>query len=85
MKREAPMATTTPRRDHAGANADRDKRAALQLAVRAAKRADAAAVTKANAVRFALDQGASLRELADALGVSHMTVKRLAGRADDDQ
>lgn len=79
------MATTTPRRDHAGANADRDKRAALQLAVRAAKRADAAEVTKANAVRFALDQGASLRELADALGVSHMTVKRLAGRADDDQ
>ncbi len=78
------MTTTTPRREHAGANADRDKRAALQLAVRAAKRADAAEVTKANAVRFALDQGASLRELADALGVSHMTVKRLAGRGDDD-
>lgn len=77
------MATTTPRQDHPGANANRDKQAALQLAVRAAKRAEAAEVTKANAVRFALDQGASLREVADALGVSHMTVKRLAGRADD--
>ena len=79
------MATTTPRRHHAGADANRDKRAALRLAARAAERADAAEVTKANAVRFALDQGASLRELADVLGVSHMTVRRLAGRADDDQ
>lgn len=79
------MATTTARQHHAGADAHRDKQAALQLAVRAAKRAEAAEVTKANAVRFALERGASLRELADALGVSHMTVKRLAGRAADDQ
>lgn len=79
------MATTTPRRHHAEADTDRDKRTAVQLAVRAAQRADAAEATKANAIRFALDRGASLREVADALGVSHMTVKRLAGRARDER
>jgi hypothetical protein len=62
-----------------------DKRRALRLASSAARRADAAAQTRTNAIRFAADAGASLREIADATGLSAMTVKRTIDRAGSDR
>lgn len=57
------------------------KRRALKLAAHAvAKHADIESKRDA-AVRYALDSGASLRETADATGLPHMTVKRIAERA----
>lgn len=47
------------------------------LAKRAADRSDTAEETRNNAIRFASREGASLREIADASGLGHMTVKRI--------
>jgi DNA invertase Pin-like site-specific DNA recombinase len=57
-----------------------DKRRALRLAGNAARRAGLAETTRNNAIRFAAENGASLREIADATGVPHMTVKRIIER-----
>lgn len=62
---------------------DTDKKAALRLARRANERADVAETTRNNAIRFASDAGASLREIAEATGMPHMTVKRIIERARD--
>jgi DNA invertase Pin-like site-specific DNA recombinase len=58
-----------------------DKRAALKLASAAAHKADLAESTRNNAIRFAAEQGASLREIAANTGLSHMTVKRILERS----
>jgi hypothetical protein len=54
-----------------------DKRRALKLAATASKRADLAQTSRNNAIRFAADTGASLREIAAATDLPHMTVKRI--------
>jgi transposase len=53
---------------------------AVELARHAATNADQALSERDAAIRFAAGEGASLRELAAATGVSHMTVKRIVGR-----
>lgn len=58
-----------------------DKRAALKLASAAAHKVDVAEATRNNAIRFAAEQGASLREIAAGTGLSHMTVKRILERS----
>lgn len=68
------MSHPAPKRSH---DPDGDKRRALMLAKRAAERADTAEETRNNAIRFASREGASLREIADATGLGHMTVKRI--------
>jgi hypothetical protein len=57
-----------------------DKRRALKLAANAAQRASITQGTRDNAIRFAADSGASLREIAAATGLDHMTVKRIVDR-----
>jgi DNA invertase Pin-like site-specific DNA recombinase len=59
---------------------DGDKSRALKLAAHAAHRADIAESARNAAIRFAADSGASLRELAEATGLGHMTVKRIIER-----
>jgi DNA-binding transcriptional regulator LsrR (DeoR family) len=61
-----------------------DKRAALRLASAAAHKADVAESTRNNAIWFAAEQGASLREIATSTGLSHMTVKRILERSASD-
>ncbi|MGH3848446.1 MAG: hypothetical protein ACRDRT_01880 [Pseudonocardiaceae bacterium] len=63
------------------ADSETDKRVALKLAAAAAQRADVAEATRNNAIRFAADQGGSLREIAAGTGLSHMTVKRILDRS----
>lgn len=59
----------------------RRKKQALRLVEHAAQKQDEAARKTAAAIRYAAtEHGASLRELADAAGVSHMTVKRILER-----
>ena len=58
----------------------RDKKNALRLAATAVSRADVAESTRDNAIRFAADSGASLREIAAATGLATMTVKRIVDR-----
>lgn len=52
----------------------------LKLVRYASKNADVAATKRDAAIREAHRAGASLRELADASGISHMTVKRIVDR-----
>lgn len=68
------MSHPAPQRPH---DPDGDKRRALMLAKRAAERSDMAEESRNNAIRFASREGASLREIADATGLGHMTVKRI--------
>lgn len=60
---------------------DGDKRRALKEVARVVRRAEAADAAKRGAIRFAHDTGASLREISDATGIPHMTVKRLIERS----
>lgn len=57
-----------------------DKRRALGQAAYTARKVDAAEHSRRAAVRFAAEVGASLREIAEATGLSHMTVKRMLER-----
>ena len=66
------------------ADTETDKRAALKLATAAAHKADVAESTRNNAIRFAAEQGASLREIAAGTGLSHMTVKRILERSESE-
>ena len=59
---------------------ERDKSNALYLAKYATEKAHVEETTRNNAIRFAADEGASLREIADATGLPHMTVKRIIDR-----
>ena len=59
-----------------------DKRNALELAAHATEKAAIAEAEKAAAIRFALGAGASLREVSEVTGIPHVTVKRIADRAD---
>lgn len=59
-----------------------DKRRALKHAAHTARKAEAAEENKIAAVLFASEMGASLREIAEATGMGHMTVKRIVDRAD---
>lgn len=59
----------------------KQKRQALRLASVAAQHRRTAEGAEAAAIKFARDV-ASLREIADATGNSHMTVKRMAEGAD---
>lgn len=61
-----------------------DKRRALKLAAHASKKFDDAEAGRAAALRFAKEQGASLREIADATGIPHVTVGRIIDRAPAD-
>ena len=63
------------------ADPETDKRAALKLAAAASNKADVAESTRNNAIRFAAEQGASLREIAASTGLSHMTIKRILERS----
>ena len=58
-----------------------DKRRAIKLAAHAARRVDVAETARTAAIRFAAAHGASLREIAEATGLGHMTVKRIIERA----
>jgi DNA invertase Pin-like site-specific DNA recombinase len=71
MSRSAPTRMADP---------EGDKRRALRLAATAAHRADLAEASRNNAIRFAADAGASLREIAAATELPHMTVKRIISR-----
>ena len=59
---------------------ERDKRSWLYLAKRAAEKAHVSERARNNAILFAADEGASLREIAEATGLPHMTVKRIIDR-----
>lgn len=52
----------------------------LQLVRYGAQKADRAVASRDAAVREAHHAGASLRDIAEAVGVSHMTVKRIIER-----
>ena len=52
----------------------------LHLVGRGARNADRAMASRDAATREAHRAGASLRDIAEAAGVSHMTVTRIAGR-----
>ncbi len=71
MSRNPPIQASDP---------EGDKRRALKLAASAAHRADLAETSRNNAIRFAADAGASLREIAVATELPHMTVKRIVDR-----
>jgi DNA invertase Pin-like site-specific DNA recombinase len=71
MSRNPPSRMTDP---------EGDKRRALKLAATASHRADLAETSRNNAIRFAADAGASLREIAAATELPHMTVKRILDR-----
>jgi hypothetical protein len=62
------------------ADPEGDKRRALKLAATAARRANLSETSRNNAVRFAADAGNSLREIAAATELPHMTVKRIVDR-----
>ncbi|MHB1534310.1 MAG: hypothetical protein ACYC1D_06805 [Acidimicrobiales bacterium] len=62
------------------ADPEGDKRRALKLAAAASHRADLAETSRNNAIRFAADAGASLREIAAVTELPHMTVKRIVDR-----
>lgn len=69
------MATTTK---------PRSKRPNLLKLVRyAAENADVASSKREAAIREAHRAGSSLREIADASGMSHMTVKRIVKRSSE--
>ena len=74
--------TTTRTAPARPADTEGDKRRVLKLAASAARRADVAQSSRNNAIRFAADAGASLREIAAATGVPHMTVKRIIEKPD---
>jgi hypothetical protein len=69
--------TNTPTRP---VDSEGDTRRALKLAANASQRATITQGTRDNAIRFAADSGASLREIAAATGLDHMTVKRIVDR-----
>lgn len=58
-----------------------DKARALKLAGHATAQARGAESKQQAAIVFAADQGASLREIAEATGIPHVTVKRILERA----
>lgn len=62
-------------------NPEKDKRTALRLAGRATERRTKAQREEIAAMRFAVDAGASLRELEAATGVPYVTVSRMLERA----
>ena len=64
----------TPERDEA------DKKIGLRFAATSARKQDLALTTRNNAIRFAYDSGASLREIAEATGIPHSTIKRICDR-----
>ena len=55
----------------------------LKLVRYAAKNADVASSKRDAAIREAHRAGSSLREIADASGISHMTVKRIVERTSE--
>jgi DNA invertase Pin-like site-specific DNA recombinase len=67
----------TPRKhtDPAG-----DKRRAIRQAASAQRKLEAAEAARNAAVMFAHELGGSLREIADGIGLPHMTVKRIIER-----
>ena len=71
MSHPAPIRSSDP---------ETDKRAALKLAAAAAHKAGVAESSRDNAIRFAAEHGASLREIAAGTGLSHTTVKRILDR-----
>jgi hypothetical protein len=76
MSRNPPSRTADP---------EGDRRRALRLAAGAAHRADLAETSRNNAIRFAADAGASLREIAAVTELPHMTVKRIVDRQRESQ
>ena len=70
------VADVTRNEDEAGGLVD-----VLEHAAVIVRKADEMERNKEVAIRFAAERVASLREIADATGVSHMTVKRIVERA----
>lgn len=60
---------------------DGTRRRALKLAADAARRVVDAETKQRAAFRYATEAGASLRDIAGATGVPHMTVKRILERS----
>lgn len=59
---------------------DGDKRRALKHAARSASKLETSERDRDAAILFASEVGSSLREIADATGLSHMSVKRILER-----
>jgi hypothetical protein len=57
------------------------KRQALRLAAQATAKTRTAEAAEERAIRFARESGASLREIGEAIGRPHMTVKAMSERA----
>lgn len=55
----------------------------MGLAKRASAKADEAIRARRIAVRFASESGASLRDIANATGPGHMTLKRILERSEE--
>src|SRR5688500_2733355 len=72
--RGGPMAADTPQRR---SDSDGDQRRTLEEVERYAARAEQSLVARDGLIRLAHACGNSLREIADAAGLSHMTVKRI--------
>jgi hypothetical protein len=61
-------------------NSEDVKRRALRLAARAARSFNEGDKKRAHSMLYAADCGASLREIAEATGVPHTTVRDIIGR-----
>lgn len=70
----------TPRQAHQASDPESERRSALKLAGYAAKKADATGQERNATIWFAAPSGASLREIAEATGIPHVTVKRILDR-----
>ena len=74
---------TTPRDTYHHPDPERDERgkqSALRFAAESARKEGLALTTRDNTIRLAAEAGASLREIAEATGIPHMTVKRIIDR-----
>lgn len=63
-----------------GSDPERDRRHALKLAAYAGRKGDKAARERDSAIVLASSFGASRRDIADAIGIPHVTVSRIIDR-----
>jgi hypothetical protein len=71
---------STPRTGRAGVDPEADRQRAVKHAHRLAEKAQQAEHARDVAIAFAAEQGASLRELGEAVGLSHEQVRRVVER-----
>ena len=68
--------------DHTRSDPDGDRRRVLKHATDRARKAAEAIAARDNAIHLAREAGASLREISEATGIPHVTVKRILDRTD---